>query len=107
MDLLVRRRERAMVPTASCGFMVAQPIEPRPPESREIYRDHRCEVIFRILGERLGDEDACVVDKRIYSSEVLGSRAQNAFGRLGRVSPSITRIAGSLLSRIERELAIT
>src|SRR5215472_11731219 len=31
MDLLVRRRKRAMVSTASCGLMVAQPIEPRPP----------------------------------------------------------------------------
>src|ERR1700726_2541901 len=52
-------------------------------ESREIYRDHRREVLFRILGERLGDEDASVVDKRIYLSEALGSYAQNAFGRLG------------------------
>src|SRR6202043_4028039 len=51
-------------------------------ESREIYRDHRCEILFRILGERLGDEDASVVDKRIYSPEALGSHAQNAFGRL-------------------------
>src|SRR5580704_2149014 len=77
-------------------------------ESREIYRDHRCEVLFRILGERLGDEDAGVVDKRIYSSEALGSRAKNAFGRLraGNVT-SITKIAGSSLLRIERELAIT
>jgi hypothetical protein len=32
-DLLVRRCKRAMVSTANCGFMVAQPIEPRPPAS--------------------------------------------------------------------------
>src|ERR1700722_2277549 len=52
-------------------------------ESREIYGDHRCEVLFGILGEMLGDEDASVVDKGIYSSEALGSYGQNEFGRLG------------------------
>src|SRR3954469_16336726 len=53
-------------------------------EPREVHADQRAELVVGVVGERLGDEDAGVVDQGVDAAETAQCLRDHAFGR-GRV----------------------
>jgi hypothetical protein len=77
-------------------------------EAREVRGDLRVEVLRRVLGERLGDEDPGVVDEGIDTPELgQASRTIRSAVAGSPMSPGIARMSGSWLGWIERDVATT
>jgi hypothetical protein len=77
-------------------------------ETGEIDRDDRREIRFAVLSERLGDEDARIVDERVDAPEPLDpSATARSAVRRSPTSPATARTSSSRDGAIVRATATT
>src|SRR5258708_33789145 len=61
----------------------------QPEEAGEVDADHGCVVVIRIVGERLGDVDAGVVDERVDAPEAPDGCGDDPGGGCGAAQASM------------------